>query len=204
MHVKPRFLAIVMVFGVVAVLSIGSAVAGQHDEHLAEVYVVQSDDDERSSKAWLGVSVEEETEHPDGGARVTWVIDDSPAAQIGLAPDGVFQVPTPKPVNDNVSAPGEGPLQERPYVLAPPVISHGVADFLPITADDNMCAMCHGVGEKEEGGPTPMPESHYVDLRRESGKVGSEVAGARYNCLACHATMTDALPLVANDMKEMK
>ena len=127
-----------------------------------------------------------------------------PAAQIGLPPDGVFQVPSPEPVNMNVSAPGEGALQERPYALAPPVISHGVADFLPITADDNMCAMCHGVGEKEEGGPTPMPESHYVDLRRESGKVGSEVAGARYNCLACHATMTDALPLVANDMKEMK
>lgn len=143
---------------------------------------------------------EDETE----GRAAGTVQDGVPAAQIGLPPDGVFQVPTPEPVNENVSAPGEGPLQERPYDLAPPVISHGVADFLPLTGDSNMCITCHGVAEKEEGGPTPLPESHYVDMRGEPGRVGSDVAGARYNCLACHATMTDAVPLVANDIKEKK
>ena len=47
------------------------------------LYVVQQGHGD-DNKAWLGVSVEEETERPDGGARVTWVIDDSPAARLGL------------------------------------------------------------------------------------------------------------------------
>ena len=58
-----------MIFGAAA-LSVGAVLAGQ--------------DGERGGRAWLGVSVEEETEYPDGGARVNWVIDESPAARIGL------------------------------------------------------------------------------------------------------------------------
>jgi predicted metalloprotease with PDZ domain len=85
MQAKPRYLVFAMIVGVAATLSIGSTLGGPRDEdqHRADVYMVQSAHDE-GGKAWLGVSVEEETESPDGGARIDWVIDDSPAAQIGL------------------------------------------------------------------------------------------------------------------------
>ena len=85
MQSKPGFLVFVVILGAAAILSIGSAMGGTHDEgqHRAGVYVVQQGHDE-GGKAWLGVSVQEETESPAGGARVDWVIDDSPAAQIGL------------------------------------------------------------------------------------------------------------------------
>ena len=67
MQAKPRILVFAIILGAAATLSIGSTMTGS-----------------QGSKAWLGVSVEEETESPDGGARVSRVIDDSPAAQIGL------------------------------------------------------------------------------------------------------------------------
>jgi len=84
MRAKLRFLVVAMVFGAAA-LSFGAVLAGQDGEsrHLSHVYVVEGDD-ESGGRAWLGVSVEEETEYPDGGARVNWVIDESPAARIGL------------------------------------------------------------------------------------------------------------------------
>lgn len=85
MKAKSRFLVFTMIFGVAATLSIGSTMGGAHDEDhgLAEVYVVQQGQGD-GNKAWLGVSVEEETERSDGGARISWVIDDSPAARLGL------------------------------------------------------------------------------------------------------------------------
>lgn len=40
--------------------------------------------EKRSAVAYLGVHLSEETEHPDGGARVTSVVEGSPAAEAGL------------------------------------------------------------------------------------------------------------------------
>ncbi len=40
--------------------------------------------DEASDTAYLGVQLEEETEHPEGGARVTHVVDGSPADEAGI------------------------------------------------------------------------------------------------------------------------
>ena len=40
--------------------------------------------------AYLGVRLSEETEHPDGGARVTHVVDDSPAAEAGIREDDII------------------------------------------------------------------------------------------------------------------
>jgi cytochrome c-type protein NapB len=122
---------------------------------------------------------------------------------IGLSEGSVFDVPTPAPVMVNESMPGEEPVRPRPYALSPPVIPHTVADFLPITTEGNYCIVCHKLEEKVEGEPTPIPESHFVDLRNAPDKVGDEVAGARYNCIACHARTTDAAPLVANEFQGM-
>ena len=40
--------------------------------------------------AYLGVRLTEEIEHPDGGARVTGVVDDSPAAEAGIREDDII------------------------------------------------------------------------------------------------------------------
>lgn len=58
-----------------------SAQAGDGPRHRREsTRTVASEE----ARAWLGVSAEEETERKQGGARVTQVIDDSPAEKVGL------------------------------------------------------------------------------------------------------------------------
>lgn len=127
--------------------------------------------------------------------------DAIPDTDIGLMKGSVFEVPTPEPVMVNESMPGEEPVKPRPYALSPPVIPHTVADFLPITQETNYCIVCHQLEEKVEGEPTPIPASHFVDLRNAPDKAGDEVAGARYNCIACHARTTATAPLVANEFQ---
>lgn len=123
-----------------------------------------------------------------------------PDSDIGLSKGDIEDTPTPEALVFNESEPAERPLPERAYPGSPPPIPHGSAIFLPITFEDNYCIDCHMVEEKEPDGPTPIPESHFVDLRNDPGEVRSEVAGARHNCITCHAPQTDAEPLVANSM----
>ena len=119
-------------------------------------------------------------------------------ASIGLVKGSLFDVVEPPRVEPNDSSPGELPVLHRAYPGAPPEIPHGIADFVPITADTNACVTCHGVAEKEEGGPTPIPASHYTDLRNAPGRRGENVAGARNTCTLCHLPQTGAKPLVGN------
>ena len=137
--------------------------------------------------AALGLAVE-------GPASETGV----PDSDIGLRKGSAFETLTPAAVPANEIAPGEVPPPQRPNEEAPPVIPHGIGDFLPITADSNMCIDCHSVEVKEEGEPTPIPASHYVDLRNTPDARRSEVAGARYLCLTCHVEQTATKPLVGN------
>src|SRR5262245_20463763 len=55
------------------------------------VYWVDGDDvvEDGEGGAFLGVNTREETEHADGGARITEVVEDSPAAKAGLAEDDI-------------------------------------------------------------------------------------------------------------------
>jgi nitrate reductase cytochrome c-type subunit len=138
-----------------------------------------------------------------GAALVAACTSPSPVTPIadgslGLAKGSVFGTPTPPPVKANESAPGELPPLPRPYAIAPPRIPHATTDFLPITQKQNLCLDCHAVKEKKPGEPTPIPPSHYVDQRHAPGQVGSQVAGARYVCVSCHAARTDAPDLVEN------
>ena len=119
-----------------------------------------------------------------------------PDASLGLAKGSVFDVPSPPRWAQNESAPGELQPLGRAHAASPPRVPHGVADFLPITAKQNSCVDCHEVKEKVKGQPTPLPASHYEDLRDAPGVAGKEVAGARWVCTACHAPRTDAPPLV--------
>jgi nitrate reductase cytochrome c-type subunit len=122
-----------------------------------------------------------------------------PDRAIGLSKASVFDAPAPPEVKARDSEPGEEPLLPRAYAGAPPAISHGVASQLPITAKENACLDCHAVkGPKEAGLPTPVPVSHYTDLRRSPSAPGAQVVGARYVCTACHVSPSHVEPLVGN------
>ncbi len=118
--------------------------------------------------------------------------------ELGLSKTSVFEAPSPDSLIPNLSLPGETPPPPRRYLGAPPIIPHGIADFIPIRLDDNQCIDCHLVDEKIEGEPTPIPESHRIDLRNSPGVIGDFVAGARYNCVSCHVSTFDVEPLVPN------
>ncbi len=124
--------------------------------------------------------------------------DPVPDTSLGLVKGSVFDVPTPPAVKPNDSSPGEQPPLPRPYVIAPPGIPHGIADYLPITRQENACLACHEVEGKKPGEPTPIPPSHYTDERNAPGQVGSQLVGARHVCVACHVPTTDAPELVGN------
>ena len=122
-----------------------------------------------------------------------------PDRDLGLAKGSVFETPAPPRFQDEASAPGEKALPRRINREYPPVIPHGIAEALPITRDSNLCMDCHAVaGPKQKGEATPIPKSHYVDLRRAPQTQAKAVAGTRYVCISCHVPRTDATPLVGN------
>jgi len=122
-----------------------------------------------------------------------------PDDDIGLSKVEITAVDVPPPVAPNTSDPGDLPPHPAVYAGSPPVIPHGTADFLPITESENMCIDCHQVEQKVAGEPTPIPPTHFVDLRRSPDRSGEEIVGTRYNCVACHVQDRNAPPLVAND-----
>jgi len=119
-----------------------------------------------------------------------------PDEELGLSKTSVFETAVPPVVKENASAPGDRPVRPRAFPGAPPVVPHGVSDFLPITKGSNSCVDCHAVAKKVKGEPTPIPASHYTDLRNAPGKRGDTVVGARWNCTACHVPQEDVAPLV--------
>lgn len=121
-----------------------------------------------------------------------------PAARIGLFAAAVDSVLAPEPVRDNAIEPGESALLPRANPVTPPAIPHLVGEFLPITRDDNACLDCHAVTQNVPGEPTPIPASHYLDLRNAPDRPRGQIAGARQVCTSCHVPQTSAAPLVAN------
>ena len=125
------------------------------------------------------------------------------ADSTGLSKGSVFDVPAPKVYTTKGGQPGQNKVLPRAYLGAPPQIPHDINDFLPITAQNNMCIACHAQpGQwgkpREKGVPTPIPQSHYTDLRNAPGKVTDHLMGARFNCNQCHVPQTNAAPLVEN------
>lgn len=121
----------------------------------------------------------------------------------GLSRGSVFKVPKQKVYADRGQLPGQNPLLPRAYPGAPPQIPHAIGDFLPITAQSNMCVACHNRPDawdsrRASGTPTPIPRSHYTDQRNAPHKVTGQLIGARYNCNQCHVPQMKATPLVKN------
>jgi cytochrome c-type protein NapB len=121
-----------------------------------------------------------------------------PDKDVGLSRTAPMEVAAPPKVKENDSSPGDRPVRPRAFPGAPPAVPHGVADLLPITREANACVDCHAVKERKKGEPTPLPPSHYVDLRNAPGKPGEKVAGARWVCVACHVPQQDVKPLVGS------
>jgi cytochrome c-type protein NapB len=125
----------------------------------------------------------------------TTAIDD---AQFGLRKASVFEVMAPTPFA--FEGPGAG--QATPPLAGsgmPPMITHAVDAYLPITVSANACLTCHdqpqAIGKPvAKGQPTSAPTSHYH--KGADGKLA--LAGAKYNCIACHAPQADVKPLVNN------
>jgi len=122
-----------------------------------------------------------------------------PDRNLGLSRTSVFDVPAPPLYTDEASSPGEKPLPKRINREYPPVIPHSLTDCLPITRSSNLCMDCHAVpGSKKKGEATPIPASHFVDLRRAPEVKGKQVAGTRYVCISCHVPRTYAPPAVVS------
>jgi len=98
---------------------------------------------------------------------------------------------------------------DRAYQDAPPMIPHDVDDFLPITKDYNACTGCHMPEVAPAMGATPIPPSHFLDMRphhKFDGKKFTKsidnmknetdvkklthLSQARFNCSQCHAPQT--------------
>ena len=125
-----------------------------------------------------------------------------PDRDIGLSKSSVFDVANPETFNPEASFPGDEPLIPRVHAEAPPLVPHTVVDFLPISWDDNLCIECHLADEEGESDGKAMAASHLTDLRNAPDTVGTSVVGARYLCISCHVSRSDAAPLVGNGFRQ--
>ena len=120
----------------------------------------------------------------------------------GLSKQSVFDVPTPEAFDYKGVMPGNDPVYKRAYPGAPPQIPHNIELMTPVKAGVNYCLSCHGssaeLSQPLKGKPTPIPVSHYTDLRHQPDVATKKLVGARYVCTQCHVPQADVAPLVKN------
>ena len=106
---------------------------------------------------------------------------------------------------------------KRAFQDAPPMIPHNVTDYLPITIGNNACTGCHMPEVASSMGATPIPKSHFLDMRPKhfydgvkfeksidnmknetSVKQIADLSSARYNCSQCHAPQSQGDLAVEN------
>ena len=126
---------------------------------------------------------------------------------LGLDKNDVFAMPDPISAPMAGGEPGENDKIAAYFEGAPPPIPHRIEEFLPIRAGENQCLDCHddpaSLGSPVAAGdPTPIPATHYTDLRRAPTEVTDALIGARFVCVMCHAPQHDALPLVENTYRQ--
>jgi len=122
------------------------------------------------------------------------VLEDS---QVSLRKTSVFDVVTPTPFG--FDSPGAAlTIPPLPGSGMPPMISHTVDEYLPLTVKANECLDCHDKPDRigkpvASGKARPAPANHYV---KRGGTPA--LAGTQYNCMACHAPQADVPQLVRN------
>lgn len=107
---------------------------------------------------------------------------------------------------------------ERAFQDAPPMIPHDTDGMLPITRQEgNQCLNCHMPEMAESMGATPIPPSHFTNMRPKhnwDGKTfektadvmkndvsivkSDELYQGRWNCSQCHAPQSDATLVTEN------
>lgn len=142
------------------------------------------------------VTAQDGPESPPAESPVSPISD----TELGLAKGSVFDVPSPPAPVRNGAAPGDLAPVGRAFAGAPPRVPHTVADFLPITREENWCVDCHALDWTAPGAgdPTAIPVSHFVNLRGDTDEIGGRIRGARWVCVTCHVADTEAAPLVGN------
>lgn len=120
--------------------------------------------------------------------------------QMGLSKSDVTTDPDPAPFEYRQADPYSSGVLPRAYLGAPPQVPHSLEGLVPITRDSNACLSCHQqpdkVGKKKaKGEPTPVPKSHYTDVRHNALNMG------RYNCTQCHTPQAQVKELVGNTFR---
>ena len=120
-------------------------------------------------------------------------------ADFSLRKGTVFEPLTPATFDFDSGTAGKALIEPVAGSGMPPMISHPIADYLPITATSNSCLGCHDrPGDwgkaSAKGQGAAAPASHYA--KGAGGKAA--LAGAQYNCVACHAPQAGVNPLVTN------
>jgi cytochrome c-type protein NapB len=133
---------------------------------------------------------------------VSWAGEGVSEDSLGLSKTSVFDAPVPDAFAYSDAFPGTSERLPLAYPGAPPQIPHEIDQFLPVTRASNKCLVCHNQPQfreqKELVLATPMPASHYTDLREDPGKVTQNLIGARYVCNQCHVPQAEVKPLVEN------
>ncbi|MCU0951394.1 MAG: nitrate reductase cytochrome c-type subunit [Burkholderiaceae bacterium] len=113
----------------------------------------------------------------------------------------VFEPATPAPFSFDDEAAGKT-VRPLPGSGMPPMISHAVDEYLPLTLAKNECRDCHdkpaAIGKPlGKNKATPAPASHYT--KNAAGAM--QLAGMNFNCMACHAPQAGVSPLVNNSSR---
>ena len=115
------------------------------------------------------------------------------------------------------AAPGTSNKIQRAFQDAPPMIPHDTEGMLIITKGNNQCLQCHRPEVAEAVGATPIPKSHFLNMRpinkvvdgklvkgvdnlqnQISVKQITKVYEGRYNCTQCHAPQSNAKLITEN------
>jgi hypothetical protein len=129
------------------------------------------------------------------------VLEDS---QVSLRKTSVFDVVTPRPFG--FDSPGAAlTIPPLPGSGMPPMISHTVDEYLPLTAKANECLDCHDKPDRigkpvASGKARPAPANHYVKPRRCARTGGRAIqlhglpraAGRRTSAGAQHLAVSAA------------
>lgn len=100
--------------------------------------------------------------------------------------------PIPKVENKDIK-------QGRNYPMQPPVIPHKTRNY-EVNLNSNKCMSCHSRNRTEESQAPMVSVTHYMD---RDGNFLAEISPRRYFCNQCHATQSDAKPLVENTFIDM-
>jgi len=106
---------------------------------------------------------------------------------------------------------------QRAFQDAPPMIPHDTEGMLPIKAGNNQCIQCHMPDVAASMGATPIPPSHFLNMRPDNKIVNGKFEKAvdnlknqvsvkktnklyqgRFNCSQCHAPQSNAKLITQN------